>query len=88
MRGGYQIKWMDDTRALIVFEHPQTAKKAYIDNVNSPFIKVRPYKGQIEKKRKFVLYIIMWNIVSIFAFFFFLLKLRDQCLVVQSQQTW
>lgn len=43
---------MDDTRALIVFEHPATAKKAYIDNLNSPFIKIRPYKGHIDKKRK------------------------------------
>ncbi|CAG8569456.1 14329_t:CDS:2 [Funneliformis mosseae] len=24
MRGGYRIKWMDDTRALIIFEHPVT----------------------------------------------------------------
>ncbi|KAI9246840.1 hypothetical protein EDC94DRAFT_626893 [Helicostylum pulchrum] len=50
IRGGYTIKWMDDTRALIVFEHPATAKKAYIDNLNSPFIKIRPYKGHIDKK--------------------------------------
>jgi hypothetical protein len=26
MRGGYRIKWMDDTRALIIFEHPATGK--------------------------------------------------------------
>jgi hypothetical protein len=52
LRGGYSIKWMDDTRALIVFEHPMTAKKAYVDNINSPFFKIRPYKGQIERKRK------------------------------------
>lgn len=52
LRGGYSIKWMDDTRALIVFEHPMTAKKAYIDNINSPFFKIRPYKGEIDRKRK------------------------------------
>lgn len=27
MRGGYSIKWVDDTRALIIFEHPNTGKK-------------------------------------------------------------
>jgi len=26
MRGGYRIKWMDDTRALIIFEHPATGE--------------------------------------------------------------
>lgn len=26
MRGGYRIKWKDDTRALIIFEHPTTGK--------------------------------------------------------------
>ncbi|KAK4514612.1 uncharacterized protein ATC70_002212 [Mucor velutinosus] len=50
MRGGYSIKWVDDTRALIVFEHPNTAKKAYIDHINSPIIKIRPYKGRVEIK--------------------------------------
>ncbi|ORY94793.1 hypothetical protein BCR43DRAFT_494604 [Syncephalastrum racemosum] len=44
-RGGYRIKWMDDTRALIIFEHPATAKKAYIDNVSNPLAKIRPYNG-------------------------------------------
>lgn len=24
MRGGYKIKWLSDTRALIIFEHPAT----------------------------------------------------------------
>jgi hypothetical protein len=27
------------------------AKKAYIDNLNSPFCKIKPYKGQVDKKR-------------------------------------
>lgn len=26
MRGGYRIKWLEDTRALIMFEHPSTGK--------------------------------------------------------------
>ncbi|KAI8889767.1 hypothetical protein K501DRAFT_207617 [Backusella circina FSU 941] len=50
MRGGFQIKWMDDTRALVIFGHPATAKKAYIDLLNSSIVKVRPYKGQLEIK--------------------------------------
>ncbi|KAI8877187.1 hypothetical protein K501DRAFT_288529, partial [Backusella circina FSU 941] len=45
MRGGYKIKWLSDTRALIIFEHPATAKKAYIDNVTHPLAKIRPYEG-------------------------------------------
>ncbi|CAO3578446.1 unnamed protein product [Absidia cylindrospora] len=45
IRGGYRIKWMDDSRALIVFEHPATAKKAYIDNVAHAYAKIRPYEG-------------------------------------------
>ncbi|KAI8340904.1 hypothetical protein BC941DRAFT_488812 [Chlamydoabsidia padenii] len=45
IRGGYRIKWMDDTRALIIFEHPSTAKKAYIDNVAHAYAKIRPYEG-------------------------------------------
>ncbi|CAO3592438.1 unnamed protein product [Absidia cylindrospora] len=45
IRGGYRIKWMDDTRALIIFEHPATAKKAYINNVSNAYAKIRPYEG-------------------------------------------
>ena len=30
MRGGYRIKWKDDTRALIIFEHPTTGKMILI----------------------------------------------------------
>ncbi|CAO3692760.1 hypothetical protein CU097_011589 [Rhizopus azygosporus] len=45
MRGGYKIKWLSDTRALIIFEHPATAKKAYIDNVTHALAKIRPYDG-------------------------------------------
>ncbi|KAI7900060.1 uncharacterized protein BX663DRAFT_519483 [Cokeromyces recurvatus] len=52
MKGGYSIKWIDDTRALIIFEHPETAKKAYISLLNSQLLKIRPYKGQIQKTRK------------------------------------
>lgn len=26
VRGGYKIKWLSDTRALIIFDHPSTGK--------------------------------------------------------------
>ncbi|KAI9360149.1 hypothetical protein BD770DRAFT_384968 [Pilaira anomala] len=45
VRGGYKIKWLSDTRALIIFDHPSTAKKAYIDNVTHALAKIRPYEG-------------------------------------------
>ncbi|KAG0174830.1 Coiled-coil domain-containing protein r3hcc1l [Apophysomyces sp. BC1034] len=46
--GGYRIKWVNDTRALIIFQHPATAKRAYIDNVSNPLAKVRPYTGPLD----------------------------------------
>ncbi|KAG2226961.1 hypothetical protein INT45_006368 [Circinella minor] len=48
VQGGYRIKWMDDTRALIIFAHSQTAKRAYLDSMNNPQIKIRPYTDGIE----------------------------------------
>ena len=30
IQGGYKIKWMDDTRALVIFAHSQTGKYIYI----------------------------------------------------------
>ena len=33
MRGGYRIKWMDDTRALIIFEHPATGKLKIFNDI-------------------------------------------------------
>jgi hypothetical protein len=47
-RGGYKIKWLSDTRALIIFDHPATAKKAYIDNVTHALAKIRPYDGSTD----------------------------------------
>jgi len=52
MRGGYRIKWMDDTRALIIFEHPATARKAYLDNVANPMASVKPYDGPTDFLQK------------------------------------
>lgn len=52
MRGGYRIKWMDDTRALIIFEHPATARKAYLDNVNNQLTQIKPYDGPTDFLQK------------------------------------
>ncbi|CAG8460001.1 3765_t:CDS:2 [Ambispora gerdemannii] len=52
MRGGYRIKWMDDTRALIIFEHPATARKAYLDNVNNQMAQIKPYDGPTDFLQK------------------------------------
>jgi hypothetical protein len=30
MRGGYKIKWLSDTRALIIFEHPTTGTRSLL----------------------------------------------------------
>ncbi|KAJ1027721.1 hypothetical protein NDA13_003178 [Ustilago tritici] len=32
-KGGYKIKWVDDTTALIIFADPAVAKKAYLRTV-------------------------------------------------------
>ncbi|CDH52913.1 hypothetical protein RO3G_09832 [Lichtheimia corymbifera JMRC:FSU:9682] len=48
MPGSFKIKWMDDTRALIIFGSAATAKRAYIDNINNPTAKIRPYTGAVE----------------------------------------
>lgn len=52
MRGGYRIKWMDDTRALIIFEHPATARKAYLDNVTNQTAQIKPYEGPTDFLQK------------------------------------
>ncbi|CAG8631050.1 7108_t:CDS:2 [Racocetra fulgida] len=52
MRGGYRIKWMEDTRALIIFEHPATARKAYVDNVNNQLATIKPYDGPTDFLQK------------------------------------
>ncbi|CAG8698941.1 12496_t:CDS:2 [Funneliformis caledonium] len=46
MRGGYRIKWMDDTRALIIFEHPVT------DNVTNQLASIKPYDGPTDFLQK------------------------------------
>ncbi|CAG8447288.1 16656_t:CDS:2 [Dentiscutata heterogama] len=52
MRGGYRIKWMEDTRALIIFEHPATARKAYLDNVTNQLATIKPYDGPTDFLQK------------------------------------
>lgn len=54
-KGGYKIKWVDDTTALIIFADPATAKKAYLRTIMSPPqqlindngipAKIKPYDG-------------------------------------------
>jgi len=51
-RGGYRIKWMNDTRALIIFEHPATARKAYLDNVTNQLATIKPYDGPTDFLQK------------------------------------
>ncbi|KAI8822448.1 uncharacterized protein EV422DRAFT_613562 [Fimicolochytrium jonesii] len=46
-RGGFRIKWVDDTRALVVFRHPDTARAAYAKALGNPFIRVKPHTGEI-----------------------------------------
>ncbi|KAI9322829.1 hypothetical protein BX666DRAFT_1898797 [Dichotomocladium elegans] len=48
MPGGFKLKWMDDTRVLILFGNAATAKKAYIDNLDNPQAKITPYTGPVE----------------------------------------
>ncbi|OZJ04097.1 hypothetical protein BZG36_02851 [Bifiguratus adelaidae] len=43
--GGYKIKWMADDRALIIFNHPSTARKAYKETYHLPIVIIRPYTG-------------------------------------------
>ncbi|PWN89576.1 hypothetical protein FA10DRAFT_268106 [Acaromyces ingoldii] len=54
-RGGFRIKWVDDTTALVIFADPAPAKRAYLHVLMSPPpslmtsagvpAKVRPYDG-------------------------------------------
>ncbi|KAI3478948.1 hypothetical protein L1887_59069 [Cichorium endivia] len=54
-KGGYKIKWVDDTTALIIFADPATAKKAYLRTIMAPPqqlindtgvpAKIKPYDG-------------------------------------------
>lgn len=54
-KGGYKIKWVDDTTALVIFADPATAKKAYLRTIMSPPqqlindngvpAKIKPYDG-------------------------------------------
>ncbi|ORZ13799.1 hypothetical protein BCR41DRAFT_89030 [Lobosporangium transversale] len=43
--GGFQIKWLDDTKALVIFESAAIAKQAYIANLTNQIAKIKPYTG-------------------------------------------
>lgn len=44
-RGGYRIKWLDDTGCLIVFNDPLTAKKAFLHLLANPHPHLLPFKN-------------------------------------------
>ncbi|KAF9355291.1 R3H and coiled-coil domain-containing protein 1 [Mortierella sp. AD094] len=43
--GGFRIKWVDDTKALVIFESAAVAKQAYISNITNQIAKIKPYAG-------------------------------------------
>ncbi|KAK5827181.1 hypothetical protein F5H01DRAFT_375047 [Linnemannia elongata] len=43
--GGFRIKWVDETKALVIFESAAVAKQAYIANLTSQIAKIKPYNG-------------------------------------------
>ncbi|KAF9179296.1 R3H and coiled-coil domain-containing protein 1 [Haplosporangium sp. Z 767] len=43
--GGFRIKWIDDTKALVIFESAAVAKQAYIANLTNQIAKIKPYTG-------------------------------------------
>ncbi|KAG0015281.1 Coiled-coil domain-containing protein r3hcc1l [Podila clonocystis] len=43
--GGFRIKWLDDTRALVIFESAAIAKQAYTSNLSCQIARIRPYAG-------------------------------------------
>ncbi|KAF9324702.1 hypothetical protein BG006_000311 [Podila minutissima] len=43
--GGFRIKWLDDTRALVIFESAAIAKQAYTANLSCQIARIRPYAG-------------------------------------------
>ncbi|ORZ18720.1 hypothetical protein BCR42DRAFT_490044 [Absidia repens] len=48
MRGGCRIQTIDDTKALVVFGHPSTAKRAWTENRDNGKIKIQSYRGPID----------------------------------------
>ncbi|KAI9209838.1 uncharacterized protein BJ171DRAFT_485171 [Polychytrium aggregatum] len=46
-KGGYRLKWLEDTKALIIFGNALTAKTAYLETLDHPFVRVKPYEGRI-----------------------------------------
>lgn len=43
--GGFRIKWIDDTKALAIFESASVAKQAYTANLTNEIARIRPYSG-------------------------------------------
>ncbi|KAF8949361.1 R3H and coiled-coil domain-containing protein 1 [Haplosporangium gracile] len=43
--GGFRIKWVDETKALVIFESAAVAKQAHIANLTNQIAKIKPYNG-------------------------------------------
>ncbi|KAI8048735.1 hypothetical protein BDF22DRAFT_736162, partial [Syncephalis plumigaleata] len=48
--GGYRIFWTDDDKALIEFHNWSMAKRAFLENVDHPQVRVRPYEGDLPER--------------------------------------
>ncbi|CAO3599087.1 unnamed protein product [Absidia cylindrospora] len=48
MRGGCRIQTIDNTKALVVFGHPSTAKRAWSENKDNGKIKIQGYRGPMD----------------------------------------
>jgi hypothetical protein len=47
--GGYQLRWLDPSRAVLIFGDPQVAKIAFLENVDHLQITVRPFADELPK---------------------------------------
>jgi len=47
-RGGYRIKWLDDTGCLVVFSEPITAKKAFLSLLANPHPHLLPSTSEVD----------------------------------------
>ncbi|KAI8339635.1 hypothetical protein BC941DRAFT_421035 [Chlamydoabsidia padenii] len=48
MRGGCRFQTIDDKTILVIFGHPSTAKRAWVENKNSSTVIVRNYQGPMD----------------------------------------
>ncbi|KAI8082990.1 uncharacterized protein BX664DRAFT_339566 [Halteromyces radiatus] len=48
MRGGCNLQLIDETKALVVFGHPSTAKRAWEENKDNGVISIQGYQGPMD----------------------------------------